>query len=68
MQRLARLTVYAAALLVVATARLPEPSATVSALRVTSPESAVDPVRLAIAAVLVAGIVIEFLRRRHVWH
>ena len=62
-----RLAVYAAALLVIVTARLPEPSA-LSALRTSSPGSALDPVRVVIAAVLALGVVMEFLRRRRVWH
>ena len=68
MKRVARLAVYAAALLVVITARLPEPSTTLSAVRAASPEPVFDPVRLVLAAILVLGVVIELLRRRTVWH
>ena len=68
MKFVARLAVYAAALLVVVTARLPEASTAVTALRAASPEPVLDPVRIMIAAILVLGIVLELLRRRAVWH
>jgi hypothetical protein len=68
MKLAARLAIYAAALLVVVTARLPEASTTIAALRTAAPEPVVDPVRFVIAAVLVSGIALELLRRRHVWH
>jgi hypothetical protein len=65
---LARLAVYAAALFVVATARLPDLSTATAVLRTAPTETSVDPVRVAMAGVLVAGILIEVLRRRPVWH
>jgi hypothetical protein len=64
---LCRLAVYAAALFVVVTARLPELSTTVPSLRTAPGGPAVEPVRLAIAGVLIVGIVLEVLRRRPVW-
>ena len=64
----ARLAVYAAALVVVVTARLPESSTGVTALRVATPASLLDPVRLLLAAIIVTGVCIELLRRRPVWH
>ena len=68
MKLVARLVVYATALVIVITARLPAQAASLPALRTASPESAVDPVRLLIAAVLLTGIVFEVLRRRTIWH
>jgi hypothetical protein len=67
MQRLARLAVYATAIVVVFTARLPDAS-TGSALRAASPDAILDPVRLLIATVLIIGTLFELLRRRPVWH
>lgn len=63
-----RLAVYAAALFVVATARLPQSPATISAFRAAPAAPAVDPVRLGLAGVLLAGIVLEALHRRPLWH
>ena len=65
---LARLAVYAAALFVVAMAQLPgqAPSA-VSALRTGQPDVAISPVRYLLAGILLAGILIEVLRRRPLW-
>jgi hypothetical protein len=68
MKLLARLAVYAAALFVVVTARLPGHASSLSALRATSPGPTLDPVRLMIGAVLLTGIACEFLRRRTIWH
>ncbi len=65
---LARLAVYAAALFVVATARLPVASTGVTALRAQAPDAAIDPTRVVIVLVLLAGITLEVLRRRPVWH
>ena len=64
---LARLAVYVAALVVIVTARLPESSAGVAALRAPGADPGLDPVRILIAAILLGGVVIEFLRRRTVW-
>jgi len=64
----ARLTVYAAAFVVVVTARLPGSSTGVTALRLATPASLLDPVRLLLAAIIVTGVCIELLRRRPVWH
>ena len=64
----ARLAVYAAALVVVVTARLPESSAGVTALRVPAPDPLLHPVRLLIATIIVTGLCIELLRRRTAWH
>ena len=64
----ARLAVYAVALVVVVTARLPEAATGISALRTPVPGSFLDPIRLLLAAVLCAGIVTDVLRRRPVWH
>ena len=64
----ARLAVYAAALVVVVTARLPDSSTGVTALRMATPASLLDPVRLLLAAIIVTGVCIELLRRRPVWH
>lgn len=65
----ARLALYATALFVVATVQLPAPTghAAVSALRAAEP-GAIDPVRLVIAGILLAGVIIEVLHRRAVWH
>lgn len=68
MQSLARLAVYLTAVAIVFTARLPDPASTTTALRTTAPDAILDPVRLLIVEVLLVGIVIEFLRRRPVWH
>jgi len=67
MKLVARLVVYATAMIVVFTARLPEPVPAATALRAAVPDPGLDPVRLLIAAVLAAGIAIELLRRRTVW-
>ncbi len=66
---LTRLAVYATALFVVVTARLPDPAtqSTFSALRASAPEAHASPARLVLAGILVAGIFIEVLRRRPVW-
>lgn len=66
---LARLAVYATALFVVVTAQLPDQAthSTFSALRTTAPEAHPTPARFVIAGILVAGILIEVLRRRPVW-
>lgn len=68
MKLLARLTIYAAALLVVFTARLPDQATAVSALRATAEGHALDPVRSLIVTVLLVGILVEVLRPRSVWH
>jgi len=64
----ARLAVYAAALVVIVTARLPDASIGVTALRTSVPGPILDPVRLVLAAVLCTGVITEVLRRRPVWH
>ena len=66
---LARLAVYAAALFVVVTAQLPGPAtqSTFTALRTTEPDAHTSPARVVLAGVLLAGILIELLRRRPVW-
>ncbi len=64
----ARLAVYAAALAVVITARLPDASTGITALRAPVSDPLVDPVRFLMLAVLCAGAITEFLRRRPVWH
>jgi hypothetical protein len=69
---LARLAIYAAALLVLATARLPSPAtdSSIAAVRVARPsEPAVNLAwRLALAGIVIAGVVADLKRRRHVWH
>ena len=62
----ARLALYATALFVVATARLPDPAGQ-AALRITEP-GIIDPIRIVIAGILLAGIIVEVLRRRAIWH
>jgi hypothetical protein len=63
----ARLAVYATALAVVITARLPDASTGISALRAPVSDPLLDPVRLLLFAVLGAGAITEFLRRRPLW-
>jgi hypothetical protein len=67
-----RLAVYAAALVVLATARPPQPrtDASMSAARVAQPAAPAANAawRLVIAGVLLAGITLELHRRRAVWH
>ena len=67
---LARLAVYATALFVVVTAQLPGQAtqSTFSALRTAAPDAHTSPARVVLAGILVAGILIEVLRRRPVWH
>ena len=64
----ARLAVYAVALVVVVTARLPEASIGVTALRTPVSDPLLDPIRILLVVVLCAGAIIEFLRRRPLWH
>ena len=65
---LARLAIYAAALFVVAMAQLPgQAPSGVSALRTAQPDIAISPVRYLLAGILLAGILIEVLRRRPLW-
>ena len=64
----ARLAVYATALAVVITARLPDASSGITAFRTPVSDPFLDPVRLLLSAVLCAGAIAEFLRRRPVWH
>ena len=61
-----RLAVYAVALFVVVTARLPGAAVTTAVRTTAGPD--LDPIRLLIAAVLLTGILIELLRRRAIWH
>ena len=68
MQRLARLAVYATAIVIVFTARSPVQVPAAAALRVSSPDAILGPVRILIATVLLAGLLIELMRRRPVWH
>ena len=67
-----RLAVYAAALIVLATARLPEPhvATSVSTVRTAEPHTPAASAawRLVIAGILLTGIVLEIHRRRPVWH
>lgn len=68
---IARLAVYALALVIVASVRVPEPrvDARVSAVRARHSDNDTNAVwRLAIAGVLLTGIVLEVRRRRPVWH
>ena len=67
-----RLAVYAAALIVLATARLPQPHAgrSVSMIRKAEPptHAASAAWRLVIAGILLTGVALEIHRRRPVWH
>jgi hypothetical protein len=67
-----RLAIYAAALIVLATARLPEPhvATSVSTVRTAEPHTPAASAawRLVIAGILLTGIVLEIHRRRPVWH
>jgi hypothetical protein len=67
---LARLAVYATALFVVVTAQLPEAvtRSTFPTVRTHAAEADTSPARFVLAGILVAGILIEVLRRRPVWH
>ncbi len=65
----ARLAVYGAALLVVATAPVVPARSTAAAalaVRAAPPDPSV-PIRIGLGTIIVAGIVLEFLRRRPVW-
>ena len=65
----ARLAVYATALFVIVTAQLPDPAtqSTFTAVRTATPAGHTSLARFVLAGVLVAGILIEVLRRRLVW-
>ena len=67
-----RLAVYAAALIVLATARLPEPHAmtSVSMVRTAEPPTPAAGAawRLVIAGILLTGVALEIHRRSPVWH
>ena len=68
---IARLAVYALALVIVASARVPDPrvDATVSEVRARGSDNRANAAwRLAIAGVLLTGFVLEVRRRRPVWH
>jgi len=64
-----RLAIYAAALIVLATARLPEPHVATSVSTAEPHTPAASAAwRLVIAGILLTGIVLEIHRRRPVWH
>jgi hypothetical protein len=69
---ISRLAVYAAALIVLATARLPQPriDTTTSTARTAAPATPAANAawRLALAGILLTGVVLDIHRRRQVWH
>ncbi len=69
---ISRLAVYAAALIVLATARLPQPRIDTSASTVRTAAPAAPAAnaawRLALAGILLMGVVLDIHRRRQVWH